>query len=71
MLGKWLWHLGTDSPGLWRRILVEFNSLDVSKWVTPMLTHTTSSTWKSIIPVKSNFDNWIRYRAHNGLKLKF
>lgn len=71
MVGKWLWHLGMDSQGLSHRIFVEKYSLDVSGWVTPMSSYIAFGMWKSILSVKADFNNCIRYWAHNGLKLKF
>ena len=57
LLGKWLWKLGNSFQGKegWCVSKVSFKALGI---------------WKSVLSVKGDFDQWIRYRVHDGKRIR-
>ena len=49
----------------------EIYKIDMHGWRVPRQDYKASGIWKSILSVKVEFDKWIRYKAHSGLRIRF
>lgn len=76
MLIKQYWKSGYGDwgmilKGLWQSIIADKYRLENKEWSIPFLLHGASGFWKSILLVKLDFENCIRYHIHTGGKLIF
>lgn len=56
---------------LWQRILIHKYKLERDGWFVPGRDYKASGIWRSIPSVKGVFDQWVRYKAHDGQRIKF
>eukprot|EP00268_Persea_americana_P009387 TRINITY_DN13775_c0_g1_i3.p1 TRINITY_DN13775_c0_g1~~TRINITY_DN13775_c0_g1_i3.p1 ORF type:complete len:207 (-),score=26.83 TRINITY_DN13775_c0_g1_i3:75-695(-) len=70
-LGKWLWRVGELGHGLWKQILICKYKLTNDGWYVPNQFSKLSGFWKSILYVKEELFQWIRYKARNGVLSRF
>lgn len=70
MLGKWLWRLGNSFQGLWRQIIIDKYQVSREGWCVSKLAYKASGIWKSVLSFKGDFDRWIRYRIHDGKRIR-
>lgn len=65
-LGKWLWRLGDESQGHWRRIIIDKYRVRTNGWSVPLLQYRVSDFWRSVLSAKLDFDRCIHYCVNNG-----
>lgn len=71
LLGKWLWRMCDSSQGLWKQILIGKCKIGRDAWSVLIQNSKASGFWKSIISIKNDLDQWIRYRVHDGHRISF
>lgn len=57
LLGKWLWKLGNSFQGK-------------EGWSVSEVSYKALGICKSMLSVKGDFDQWIRYRVHDGKRIQ-
>ena len=70
LLGKWLWRVVNATQGLWRQILINKYKAGRDGWCILDDSYKSSGLWKSILSVKTEFNQWIRFRFHDGKSIK-
>lgn len=66
LLGKWLWKLGDEFDGLWKKILNAKYRIHRNGQDPKMPRSCLSHLWRGIMSVKDDFHSFIHFRVGSG-----
>lgn len=71
LLGKWLWRLGSNQDGLWKRVVSAKYGVGKEGWDVPDSNPTYQGLWRGILSAKHAFFSNMRFKVGCGQKIRF